>query len=281
MVFPVQRGDDIRITYAGSTAPTNVRARFQVVYDDGSRDELAVRIDTFTTDRTPQSAAGTEGGATAKRAGTIVSGIVGFGGDLKRGQFYVTVDLFRDDEAFANLCRDYIYALHTLPLGVFVPPGPGGGEGFLDWVQVANDVAGNVDTTVNLAVANAHVIYRAVLLKYHSDGNTASRTPRIQVIDLADTSGPTGFSIQELYWSAPGSLTLTANEEGIIFAGQNGFFSFNDNATIDYDSRTLEPTPFPLTVEEGETGDIFFNSLAGLAGDRYDAWIQREEWIAV
>ena len=263
MVFPVQRGDDVRITYAGSTAPTNVRARFEVIYDDGSRDELSVRIDSFTTDRTPQTLAGVEGGATAKRAGTIVSGIVGFGGDLKRGQFYVTVDLFRDAEAFANLCRDYIYGLHTLPLGVFVPPGPGGGEGLMRVISLGDPAAGS-DYTAEPVPANARWKVRGFSGELATDATGVNRRANLS---YTDGTNKYGGSIHQRNHTADLNIEYIGSI-GAYFEGGSGFLTNKPTAFSLPDTFMSEADEFAVVTEALQAGDNWG-----------EGFIQVEEWI--
>ncbi len=281
--FPVQRGDDIRITYIASTAPENVRVRFHVLYDDGSEEDLLLLVSTFTANRTAQSSV-REAGATAKRTGRIVTGIVGFGGALKRGQFYVTMDLFRGNEAVANLCRDYLYSMHTLPLGQFVDPGPGGGEGHLTWRAVADDIA-PADITERLAAANAFRRIYGFVWYYHASGDTASRLMRA-TMRAPGPSIPTGFSINEDV-NNPHSqdITLTANQEGILFAyksrGGDGFSGRNDNAVLSAESPTSNPVIFPLDITDDDLWEIFFNVTAEEAADRHSIFIHQEEWLLI
>ena len=151
-------------------------------------------------------------------------------------------------------------------------------QGRLYWAQEANDVAGNVTTTIPLGATNVRRIARQILLKYHCSSDADDRTPVITLRDVADTSGPTGFSIDADVWDTP-ALTLSANQEGIIFVSEHGFVSLNDNGTITYADNTTAPNPFPLRVGPGETADLIVAVGNGNANDDYDVFVQYEEWI--
>lgn len=152
--------------------------------------------------------------------------------------------------------------------------------GRLYWNQEADDVAGNVTTTVNLAAADRRRFVRAIIVKYHRDGNAATATLTITLRDLATAAGPTGWSIASDTWVSP-TLTLTANEEGLIHVGEHGFVSTNDAGTLSYADNSSSPNPFPLWVNTGETVDLIIAAGSGVAGDDYDVWVQYEEWVEV
>lgn len=150
--------------------------------------------------------------------------------------------------------------------------------GRLYWNQEADDAAGNATTTVNLGATNARRIVRAVLVKIHSSGDVATRTWTITLRDLATAAGPTNWSIASDTWVSP-TLTLTANEEGLIHIGEHGFVSTNDAGTLAYADNSSAPNPFPMWIAEGETADLIIVAGAGEAADDYDVWVQYEEWI--
>lgn len=271
----VFRGDRLRLVYAASAAPTSLRAT--VYYqDDQGVDRLLSIPDTtsFTTDRTQVTIFGDR----ASKDGWITGG--GFGGvagGRKRGEFFASLILTRG-EVDQIVASGYYYALHNVTVGELEESTSG--KGFLDWIQIANDVAGNVVTTTSLAASNARRIIRAIIVKYHASADVASRVINIDLRDVGDTSGPTGFSIDNEVWVSAG-ITLTASEEGVLYVGDHGFVSFNDNDTVTYADNTTAPNPFPLPVEEGDTADLRIAITSGNANDDYDAFLQIEEWIEI
>ncbi len=194
------------------------------------------------------------------------------------GQIYVAVILLRDGIAFAQPVGDYLYT-GNWPSWPGKQISPIEGVGWLRWVQEANDAAGNVVTTVNLAATNARRIVRGIIVKYHQVGG-ADATITITMRDLADGGGPTNWSIASDTWVSP-SLVLGAGQEGLIHVGEHGFLSTNDAGTIAYADNTTAPNPFPMLVDDGDTVDLLIAASGGASGDDYDVWVQYEEWIEV
>ncbi len=265
------RGDDFVLrTFASSG--TLVTAFISVLYDDGGEQDLTLRV-TASSTRTVMSATSSP----LTRAGVVVGCRVTAVSPVKRAQLWCLVRIGHPPGIRKqSLCLGYVYDEKPLGLGVFEDILSG--KGFLNWIQEGNDVAGSSDTTVNLATTNARRIVRQILVKYHADGNAATRTVNLQLRDIGDTSGPTGFAIDADTWISP-TLTLIADEEGIIHVGEHGFLSVNDEGTLSYADNSSAPNPFPLELEEGETGDLIVNIGSGQAGDDYDVFVQYEEWL--
>ncbi len=196
---------------------------------------------------------------------------------VKRGQLYADLILRESGhaEVLHAVCRGYLHDGNAL--GPEDHADSTEGPGFLSWVQEANDVAGNVATTVSLAAANAYRIVHGILVKYHCDGNSASRELTARIRDVADTSGPTGFAIDADIWVST-SVSMIANEEGIIYA-KDKLVAYNDEGTITYDDQSTLPSVFPLAVDEGDTIDLIIMGEFGLAGDDYDVFVLYEEWM--
>ncbi len=266
--YPFRRGDVIRVSGRASvTTKTELFGRVQ--YEDGTKDRFEVLI-THPGDRsnvlfrTPDQFL--QNGFV--EALTVDTGII------KRGEYYMMVAVERLQHHYP-IAAGYIGVPH-MPLGEFEHPISG--KGLLDWEQIANDVAGDVETTFNLGVANARRNYKAFLLKYESSNDAASRNITIIVRDMADVTGPTGFSIDEDAWESA-ILPLIADQQGLIYMKKN-LIAFNDNGSLAYSNNTTAPHPFPLLVESGETGDLVISPVDGHANDRYDAFLQVEEWIS-
>lgn len=198
-------------------------------------------------------------------------------GTIKRGQILADAFITEGATGIARtwLARGYVYSARFLGLGDFEDPLSG--RGHLDWIQEANDIAGNVVTTVNLAASGRRRIVRAVIVKYHQVGGSAA-TITITLRDLADSGGPTNWSIESDTWVSPG-LALGANQEGLIHVGEHGFLSTNDAGVLAYADNTTAPNPFPMIVEDGDPVDLLIAASGGASGDDYDVWIQYEEWI--
>ncbi len=244
-------------------------ASARVRYDDGVRDTL--RISQFAI---PSNLTGDgRNSKLASRDGVVEDAFINGSGLGVRGQTFVQLVI----QNGGRLCFGYMYANHIVVMGDYVEAGPGGGEGRLYWVQEANDAAGNIITTVNLALANTRRMIRAIIVKYHQAGG-ADATITMTLRDLADSGGPTGWTIDSDTWVSP-SLVLGANQEGLIHVGEHGFVATNDAGTIAYADNTTAPNPFPFMVASGETVDLIIAAAAGASGDDYDVWVQYEEWI--
>lgn len=142
------RSGDVIAGFVVSSLATVLRASFRVVYDDGTDDELIVPDFTTVATRTLETLT-TE--TRAKKDGYVVGGVVISVSTLpKRGQTYVVFWIAKAVEGVNvkdQLIGDYLYGLHTPSLGNIVDPGPGGGEGFLNFITTANPAAGaEVDT---------------------------------------------------------------------------------------------------------------------------------------
>ncbi len=197
---------------------------------------------------------------------------------VKRGQAYMTILLERRARSMKRLARGYMYDGSGVELGDNIEPLSG--AGFRRWNQDGNDIAGNVPTTINLARSNTRRIIHALLVRYHCSGDTATRILTARLRDVAGTSGPTGFSIDADSWISP-ALTMTANEEGVLYIGKDGFLSTNAAGTLAYADNTTAPHPLPYTVEDADPADLIVSITDGNANDDYDVFTLVEEWLEV
>ncbi len=200
----------------------------------------------------------------------------------KRGRFYIEAGFGRSIEEMSPFMAGYVYAGHAVSLGEFVEAGPGGGEGFQTNIVLAEDVAGNVNTNAGLAVTNALRLVRGLGLLYNVSSDVDARTVQLLVRRPLGAL-PTGFTnvAAQIIWASP-TVTLTANEDGMIYAGE-GFANVvtNDNGTLAVADNTTAPSPFPFWVTEFETGaQIRTNIGTGNANDRYSVFAIVEEWIS-
>lgn len=269
----VHAGDLLQL-YTASTYAAVIGARASILYDSGADDVLTVPERTLTD--TSIGAETSRSTSVARADGRLVDAAILARTAGKRGQTYARLDLIRGGGIHAFLISGYIHDSVAMPLGKHEQPVSG--KGWLSWVQEGNDVAGNVATTVNLAKTNARRMVRGVIIKYHQTGGGAI-TLNVTLRDLADSGGPTNWSIDSDTWVSP-DLTLGANEEGLIHVGEHGFVSTNDAGTIAYADNTSAPNPFPLEVNEDDPVDLLVSG-GGAAGDDYDVWIHYEEWVDV
>ncbi len=267
--YPFRIGDDIRVSVRASTT-TAVRLFARVRYVDGGDDLIEIDITHSAGDRTNEIKLSPD---LFEKAGWIEHLTVETPLNDARGRFYMMVAINREPHHFP-IAAGYIDIQHV-PLGEF--ENSFDGRGYRAWTQIANDVSGNVVTTQALAASNAFRRLLGVVIKYHCDGNSASRKPRAILRDAVDASGPTGFSMDYDIWTAPESLTLTANEEAVIYAGSTGTVMRNDNGTLNQDQVN---SALPFEIVEDDPVDLIISATQGLAGDDYDAFMYIEEWIA-
>lgn len=273
--YRVQAGDQFSLISFSSDA-ARIFARLNVTSDSG-QDHPFETLQTPNTDRTAASTLlqgfVPEDGFVTRAFVSHLSGTSG----VKRGQNYAFLQILdRAGRTVGKLCSGYLYEGNNIHLGMFESNLEG--KGFLSWVQEADDIAGNASDTTALAIANARRTVRGIIVKYHSSSDSATRTLTITLRDMATAAGPTGWSIASDTWISP-TLTLIANEEGLIHVGEHGFVSTNDAGTLAYADNSSAPNPFPLEVQDADTVDLIIAAGAGEAADDFDVWVQYEEWI--
>ncbi len=154
--------------------------------------------------------------------------------------------------------------------------------GAQEWRIIADDVA-PVDITEILAATNARRIVYGFVWYYNASGDAATRVLTASVRKPGRTR-PTGYgtSTTTRVWVSA-SVTLTVNEEGLIYAvntgGRDGLTVYNDNGTVTVDDHTTAPSPFPLRVSQNDLVEIFFDITDGHANDRHTIMVLQEEWI--
>jgi len=282
-LYRVRKDDRLSITFIASVAAV-LDARFRVLYDDGSDDDLIINPATAAGTRTVESADGLN---RAKANGWVVGGSATVSAvATKRGQFYAVVST-TDGSAFTVLCRGYVYDGHGLQDGEFTEPGPGGGEGNLFVTAVASDVAPSATTTYTPAATNRLIHVKGYVWYYDASADAASRVLGA-VISQPLGALPTGFAgtTKDDVWSSL-QLTLTASEEGTLFltssikGGKDGYESRNDNGTLTVASVTTNASPFPLEVDENDPVVIVFSVASGSANDRHSIYVLQEEWLVI
>ena len=201
--------------------------------------------------------------------------------NFNRGQLYMTVAFGLDEASAQIVARGYVWAGHNLHLGEDVDPGPGGGEGALYLIAVLDDAAPAATTTFTCAATNAFRKILGYAWYYNASSDAATRVLAANVVGLLGAV-PTGFTSVAYFWS-PTQLTLTASEEGIMWAyaadARDGIAGLNDNGTLTYSSTATAPIPFPLLIAGGDPATMVFTVSSGNANDRNSLYIIFEEWV--
>ncbi len=287
MGVPFQRGDEINLISRSSTAVrftlfANIRR------ESGKVDSYRTPVHSTSADRSQVATGGGLLGAPGTIEGFVIERD---GSDVtlpKRGQTFVIMQLVRRGSPIQNLATDYWSDTSPVALGHFVDAGPGGGNGFLSWVEVFNDRAGNaaaIDFPL-FATSALRRIY-GFAWYYHCSGDVAGRTFLQPSILGLGGAKPTGFTLtgaNAFYWNPGGNLTLTANEEGLFMSRANTSMGRTvrvDNGVATIIDTSTDPTPWPFWVTEEETDAIMrFSAITlGEAADRHSAYVLMEEWI--
>lgn len=282
-LFPVRIAEEDRIRARIFSSVTNVMiARFRMSRDregaDLLRDPVIQNVEDVTADRTQQDTTFSipEGWL---QGGHVVQSTAG----VKRGQALLDLHIFQRGNVALPLFEGYVYQGFRFPFGMFVEPGPGGGEGHQHLLTLADDVAGNVDTTMQIAAVNAIRKWYGFIVYYHASSDVATRQEKGLVRALGGAP-PTGFTAgsNEDQLSVTGT-TLTADEEGnwgaVAFDGKDGYSWLNDDGTLQYIASSTNPIIFPLWVTEDDLVELVIDVTNGHANDRYSAYAFIEEWI--
>ncbi len=282
MGVPFQRGDLIHLAARSSVARpfdlfVNIRRESGKVdsYRTGVLTPTADRVST-PIDGGPLGAPGTIEGFTVTRKDSTVT-------LPKRGQTWVHVQLSRRGVPIQMLGSGYWTDTFTPSLGVIGESGPAGGEGFVSWFEVANDIA-PASIVQALAATNAYRKVYGFVWYYHSSGDTATRTMRAGLRDVG-LAQPTGMTQGDKTrsWVNEAVISLTANEEGLMYVmapgAREGYQVVLDDGAATIANTASEPMPFPLLVPEDDAADLLFTLSSPHANDRHSIYILMEEWI--
>ncbi len=199
------------------------------------------------------------------------------------GQVYTLAVLLRDGVAYAHPVADYLYT-GNFPSWPGKKISPLEGPGFVHNNRIANDIA-PADIEHTLGVANALRRIDGFIWYYHCSSDVASRALRATLRDVGDglpTGMTSGINTSIKNYPSAGVLTLTANEEGVIYvnaATGKSFAASLDNSALTIEDITTEPDPFPYWAQPSDVGELFFLHANEESADRETIYIIEEEWI--
>lgn len=258
---------------------TEMRARITVEFDKGKTRNYSTTL-TSNADRTIAS---TIFGNVEAR-GRVVRALVVPITAVKRGQCYVELAVLNTNEENVDiLCQDYLHENNNVPLDRYRSSLEG--PGHLSWRTISDDIA-PADVTEVLAATNARRRVYGFIWYYHASNDAANRTLIVQV-RAAGSIKPTGYSQTAILVNIIGTLTLTADQEGIVYGykgpgGGDGYGVSNDNdAALDISSTATGPMIWPIEVEENDLIELFFDQTTGNANDRMTIQVLQEEWIEI
>ncbi len=201
-------------------------------------------------------------------------------GAPNRGETYVTLGLVPPGGGTTRLflASGYVYSENPLTIGQFGGTLEGRGD---NSPQIGGqDIAGNVDTTVALALINGMHRIDGFNFMYHCSSDTANRSV---VIDLRDvgTVVPTGFDagIDRRVWTISGP-TWIADQDGAVFVMGPHYTATVDDSVLSISDHTTAPSPFPIFVDKDDDAELIVTITGGEALDTYSWYIYGESWFA-
>lgn len=274
--YRIKQGQNLAVRYVTSATAT-IRAWARVRYDNGEDDLLIIDDQVLISER---NALLTRGSDVARMDGWVTDATVELvGGSVKRGQTYVTLFM----EPFGPvLCADYCYSTFgQIALGTYIQSGPGGGSGDIQIITVKADGAPAASTTRTLAGSSAIRKVYGIIWYYNCSADVASRVLTVRWFAPIGAT-PTGFSsssVAAVAWQPP-SLTLTASEEGTLWADEKRSGT-NNGGSIVVDNTTTDPIPFPILVDEADPGALSFAMVDEEVLDRDTIYLVQEEWMVL
>ncbi len=211
------------------------------------------------------------------------------GSAVRRGENYMRIFIRRALAVTHLNCIASFYVTSDFfgALGFFEPSV--GGRGFLSWVEVFHDRAGNaVAVDFPLAATNTQRLIYGLAWYYHCSSDVATRTMSTPRVNGLGGVKPTGFTLtgtNAMFWNSGTNISLTADEEGAIVSyaaeGKDGLTATLDNGVRTVANAATLPTPWPLWVTPDDVDSIIrFPSISsGEAADRHSAYVLIEEWI--
>ena len=276
--YRILQGQSLQLQHISQRNVITIRGWARVRYDNG--EDSLLTIPEFRTSNDPVAVTLARPSDVARMDGWVVDALVDLplDDDVRRGQIYVKLYV---DPFGPVLCSDYCYSTFgQVTLGTYIQSGPGGGSGDLQIITVKADGAPVASTTRTLAGVNAIRKVYGFVWYYNASVDVASRI----LSSLWRTpigAVPTGFgaSSANIVWQ-PASLTLTADEEGNVFADEK-LSMINKDGTLTIENVTTAPTPFPILVAEDDTGVLNFIVTAGEVLDADVIYLVQEEWMVL
>ena len=246
----ILQGQTLTLHTISDTAVT-VRAWARVLYDDGTGQLLTVPEVPRSGSRVAEALSSADvvikdGWILNAETEMVTSGI-------KRGQTYVRLAV----EPFGcMLLSDYCFSTFgQVSLGTFVPPGPGGSDGFLRTLTIKAEAVRLVETTSFLPVLSNMVRKIWGFSWYYTcSADVANRVIDVNILGYLGAGVGVQLSNTKEPWRQP-SITLTANQDGMLFADEKRSGT-NQSGTIAIDSQATAPSPFPILVLEDMASDL-------------------------
>ena len=264
--FPIEPGENIGLAVASSLASV-VEANFRVVYENGDRDLFTISRFTSGSERGIELFGSRH---VAKRAGRIVSGALNPFTSLKRGQFYYQMLVgMRIGEVDGRITRQamgqgYLYDMSPAVLGWFRESGPGGGNGVLRSIALANPAA-DAEYADETAPTNAAWVIRSFNGQLVADATGANRDFRLEITDGTNVFATALATRRQ-------TASQTMDYFGTSSPGRVDTVTSPNNIDIALDPRLVLPEGYVIS----------FNTRNRQTGDNWGAGrLGVEEWVMV
>ncbi len=276
----VRAGDRFQVIGKASTV-FEMEARVTVEFDDGRMRDYRRKITTIA-DRVARA---NNFASFIEADGRVVRAIIAnITSGVSRGRVRgVIATIDRNLRTIDALMDDYVE--NGGRLDRFRQTGPGGGTGFKQNRVIANDIA-PADVEHTLGVSGALRRIDGFIWYYHCSGDVADRTLRAFLRSPGDglpTGMTEGGNTTVGRWPTSSVLTLSANQEGVIYVNANTGKSYStnvDNGVLVKESSSTQPDALPYWAQENDVGEIFFDVTDEEAADRHSIYIIEEEWLA-
>jgi hypothetical protein len=271
-IYRILQGETIAVDLWSNVA-VHVGGSYQLLYDDGSTDRIV--IDDFTTgsSRARQTA---DANDIASHDGWVISGDFGLVGPsvltaVQRGQLYAFARITKDPDQpmlGKRLSSGYVWTGSSIPIGVYVEPGPAGGHGAITRRTLTGVTP--VSTGLILGATPAGALWRWISgsATYTATGTVGTRVVRLRWRDAsgnvwgprAIASQPTAGQISVMHFAENYSSPLAT----AVDPGSTG------GTTETPSPRGALPAAYDLFVVDGAAIDI---------ADSCGVEAQVEEWV--
>lgn len=216
--------------------------------------------------------------------GEVISAVILSPNAGKRGQTYARLQTTwgKGGAIRDQLAAGYLYGSRVLPLGT--NEGSLDGMGFTRPHLVAAPASIPIDVQFPLGASNRLRRIYGFVWYYHCSSDVATRTIRASLRDMGDglpVGMTSGGNTTAQVWPSAGTISLTANQEGMIYvtAEQQSFSVGVDTGTPTIEDNTTQPNSFPYWAQENDVAEIFFDVGAAETADRHTIYLFMEEWV--
>ncbi len=282
----IRQGDDLLLSIASSVA-LGVEATAEILGDDGLDYSLHIpRVVSAATRATENF----ESAGKSPVNGFINAAYVGYspgvGVTPQRGQTLAVLQIRRGgSKIYTELSKGYLDPLSALPLGQLEIPSRVPGTGFYHNKALADNIQ-PADIEHTFGIANTVRRIDGFVWWFHASSDVTDRTLRVSMRDMGDglpTGLTSGGNSTTKRWPSAGVLTLSADQEGLIYVnaadGKSFAASVDTGAVPTIEDITTQPDPLPYWAQADDVGELFFDVANVSGNDRHSIYIIEEEWV--